>query len=373
MKASRLLTRLDAAIASTQSQVKADGLRAERAGYLARMGRLDEARQALSSLHMQYASHPHAVMSAWLAWADGLLSYYSDMGQMARDKMRRAFALSGAARETQLHALSAAWLSLFDFAANDFESSGRNIKAALQFAAPDNHAALARATLQVSQLYHFACRFDLAQPWYVKARQHATTEGDDTLIAAVINNTACMHANEWRRALLRGTSEPTMAVKQAALGAQSTASFEAMLQLTALDWMGPMLRAQVHSLKGEHAQALALYDEYIAESLAAQGIGRLEACYRAEMAWCRLQTGDLERTRTDARAAEQALQDVACEADDRAATHSRLAAIYQHFGDDERTARHTAQAEVAWAEHDVDQRRSIAAADVALSALREAG
>ena len=106
MNTSRLLTRLDAAIAAANHPVKADCLRAERAGYLARVGRLDEARQTLSSLHMQYASHPNALMSAWLA-LDGLLSDYSDSNQMARDKMRRATPLSGAARSCT-HAMAAA-------------------------------------------------------------------------------------------------------------------------------------------------------------------------------------------------------------------------------------------------------------------------
>jgi tetratricopeptide (TPR) repeat protein len=371
MNPSRLLTRLDAAIASTQSQVKADFLRAERAGYLARLGRLDEARQVLSSLHMQYASRPHAVMSAWLAWAEGLLSYYSDMGQMARDKMRRAYALSGAARETQLHALAAAWMGLFDFAANDFESAARHVKQALELAAPDNHAALSRATLQVGQMYHYALRFDLAQPWYVRARQHAATDGDDTMLAAVMHNTAGMHANEWRIAALRGTLEPTQAIKQAALGVQSTASYEAMLRLTSLDWMSPMLRAQVHSLQGEYTQALSLFDAYLAESVA-QGIGRLEPCFRAEMAWCRLQAGDRERARADARAAQQALQDMECDPDDLAATHCRLAAIHQALGEDEHASRCMAQAEEAWQALERDQRRALDAASSAAGAANQA-
>lgn len=364
MNPSRLLTRLDAAIAAASHPVKADCLRAERAGYLARLGRLDEARQVLSSLHMQYASQPNATMSAWLALGDGLLGYFSDMNQMARDKMRRAYALSGAARELQLHAIAAAWLSLMDFVHYDLDALGRHVAEALQFAAPDNHAALSRVSLLIAQCYHFACRLDLAQPWYAKARQHATAEGDDTTLGAVIHNMAWLHANQSRQTMLSGATDSTAMTRQAALGAQSSLNFETFLGVSSLESLMPMLRAQVLSLQGEWAAALALYDAHLDEAVA-QGLDRMQPNLRAEMAWCHLQLGQLEAARAEARAAVAALSDT-CHIDDRAATHSRLAKVFEALGDGEAAARHALQAPLDWATHEADQARVIATLDKAL-------
>lgn len=367
MTTSRLLTRIEAAIQASPTQVRADCLRAERAGHLARLGRMDEARQSLSSLHMQYASQPNASVSAWLALADGLLGYFSDMSEQARDKMRRAHALSGASRDMPLHALSAAWLALTDFMAHDFDAMGRHLADALRFADADHHAAQTRAAMLVGQVYHFACRFDLAQPWYAKARQHATADGDEASLAAVIHNMAWMHANQSRQALLCGAADGA-ATRQAALGAQSSANFDTLLGLSSLDALVPILRAQVLALQGEWGAALMLFDGHVADAMA-QGLGRMQANLRAEMAWCRLQAGQAQGARDDTRLALLGLEDE-CDVDDRAAAHSRLAMIWAALGDDEAARRHAEQAEREWAVHVADQARAIATIDEALELSR---
>ena len=94
---SRLLSRLDAQIAAASDPFAADCLRAERAGYFARQGRFDEAKTVLTTLRERYDAQPRALMSAWLSLAEGLMSYFSDMGPLARDKVHRAYAISGAA------------------------------------------------------------------------------------------------------------------------------------------------------------------------------------------------------------------------------------------------------------------------------------
>jgi tetratricopeptide (TPR) repeat protein len=367
MGTSRLLTRLDAAIAAAGTTTRADCLRAERAGYLARLGQLDEARQVLSSLHMQYASHPNAAVSAWLAYADGLLGYFSDMGEIARDKMRRAYALSGAARDVTLQALSAAWLALLDFMHHDFDAMGRHLAEAVQFAAPDHHAAQARAAMLAGQVYHFAGRFDLAQPWYAKARQHATADGDEATQAAVIHNMAWMHANQSRQALLCGSPDG-VSTRQAALGAESSSNFDSMLGVSSLDALVPILRAQVLTFEGQWAAALDLFETHISDAMT-QGLARMQPNLRAEMAWCRLQLGQTEAARADARAAVQALEDE-CDVDDRAAAHSRLSKVFESFGDEDAAQRHAELAARDWAVHVADQARAVTTMDQALGASR---
>ena len=92
--ASRLLVALDAQIASSRIPYEADGLRAERACYRARQGRIDEAMQTAATLRERYAARPNAVITAWVNLVEGLCCHFDDLGVGARDKLARAHALS---------------------------------------------------------------------------------------------------------------------------------------------------------------------------------------------------------------------------------------------------------------------------------------
>ncbi|MEY4562093.1 MAG: hypothetical protein RLZZ618_1370 [Pseudomonadota bacterium] len=354
----RLLDRLDAAIAAAKQPLQADCLRAERAGALARCGQLDEARQLLSTLHMQYASRPHVVMSAWLSWGEGLLSYFSDMGAASHDRMRRAYALSGAARDMPLHALCAAWLAHMDYNEDDFQASARHVGEALRLAAPDDHATRARACLVVAYAYHFAGRFDLGQPWYTRARQHIVADGDDISLSALMHNMTALHAGVVRQTRCTASPGEGRGVSQILMGAESTRNFDRVLGTNALDSLGPILCAQVLSLHERHEEALALYDEHYAHAMA-QGLGRMQANLRADMAWCRLRLAQHSRALQDARAAARAVEDP-IDIDDRAAAHSLLALVFAELGEADTAARHAERAALDWKTHVATQYNLVA-------------
>ena len=220
MSSSRLLSRLDAAIAAAAHPLRADYLRAERAGYLARQGHLIEASQVIALLHERYDPSPNVLISAWLNLAEGLLSHFSDLSGVAIDKMRRAYALSGAARDTPLRALTAAWLAHMEYVAHDFELMARHLAESLQLADAEFHTARSRACLVGAQGYHLGGRYDLAQPWYEKARLHANADGDEAMLSAVMHNMAWLHAVQARQTQLQGNG-PTLSVNQILLGAES--------------------------------------------------------------------------------------------------------------------------------------------------------
>ena len=350
--ASRLLARLDAEIAAAKHPLKADCLRAERAAFLARQGRLDEARQVLSSLHMQYAAHPHAVMSAWLSLGEGLLSHFSDLGPAAHDRMRRAYALSGAARDMKLHALSAAWLAHMDYTQYDFDAMVRHVREALTLSEATDHGIRARACLVVAQAYHFGGRYDLAQPWYAKARHHAATDGDEATLSALMHNMTWLHANHARQQAL--TVPGTVGITpQVLMSAESTGNFDVLVGTASLDALLPILRAQILSLQGAWADALALYERHMAQAMA-QGLARMQGSLRADMAWCRLRLGDEHRAMQDARAAVAAAEHET-DLDDRAAAHSRLARVFAELGETDAAERHALRAAADWRTHEQDQ------------------
>lgn len=360
---SRLLARLDVEIASTTSALKADCLRIERAGLLARLGRLDEARQVLSSQHMRYASNPNATVSAWLSWAEALLSYFHDLGSAAHDKMKRAFALSGAVRDTRLQSLMGAWLALTEFIQQDFEPMAQHLSEVFRRAAPEHHATQARASLVTAVAYHYAGRFDLAQPWYARCRQHATAEGDEATLSAVMHYMAWLHGEQARRQILF-EGVPGAWLRQAELAADSAANFDALIGTAPLDALLPVMRAGIRSLQDRPLDAVALYERHLGDAFS-QGWDRKKSSLLADLAWCRASCGRREQSLEDVRAAELALP-TAANIEDRAVAHTRLAQWHRRFGEAARAELHEAKARNEWRDHAAQQSRLVLLLDHAL-------
>lgn len=365
---SRLLSSLDAAIAAAPQPVQADCLRAERAGLLARQGQLAEARTVISALQAQYALKSNAAVSGWVALAEGLLSHFSDLNRAAHDKIRRAYALSGVARDTRLQSLASAWLAHMDYAAYDLEPMAHHVAETLQLADADHHGARARACLVAALAYHFGNRFESAQPWYAKARLHANAEGDEAMLSAIMYNMAGLLTDQARQLALTGAHDAASMARRAMLSLESTSNFDALIGTGSLDALVPLNRARICSLQGQWAEAVTLYETHFSDGLL-QGLDRMRAWLGADLAWCRLQLGQTEQALKDALAAEVAVahdRDV----DDRASAHSRLAQIFTQLGQTEAAARHGEQASVDWRAHERDQAQAVAVMDKVLSKSR---
>ena len=150
---SRLLSTLDARIKTARDPVENACLRAEKAALLARQGRLDAARAELRDLRSRFDSRPHAAVSAWASLAEGLVAYFEDLNASARDKFKRALALSQSFKSPAIEALSAAWLAQADYLAMDFESMTRHLVASFQVAPVTLHSARSRASLVVAEAH----------------------------------------------------------------------------------------------------------------------------------------------------------------------------------------------------------------------------
>lgn len=116
----------------------------------------------------------------------------------------------------------------------------------------------------------------------------------------------------------------------------------------------PLLLAQSLTVEGDFAQARALYETHLPEAMS-QGLARLGSSLLADLAWCRVNTGQTEHAMLQANEAELEL-DPSCDVDDRAATHSRLAQVYTALGSPTAAARHAELATQAWAEFAQEQR-----------------
>lgn len=345
MKASRLLLRLEADIKSARSVLAADCLRAERAGYLARIGQFEEVRVELAALHERYDLRPNVAISAWVNLVEGLAIFSKEMGLAATDKIRRAHALSCAASLVPLRALTAAWLAHMDFLRVDVGAMSTHVREALILADETQFSARARASLVVAQGYHQGGRLDLALPWYFSARENATAEGDDVTVSALMHNMAWLRASNLRQRQIlgtQGTNEPEFSL----LSAQSTAHYDLLIGVVSLQASVPILRAKLLASSGQSAEALALFDDYL-EMACREGMGRLQADLIADRAWCKLKLGRVNEAREDAALAETSI-DPTGHFDDRAFAHSRLVDIFRELGESSAIDFHEQQAATAW-------------------------
>ncbi len=333
---SRALARLDAAIAAAHAPVEQTCLMAERAGLLARLGRVDEAREALAGLRERQAQLVHPALSVWLALAEAMVEQQRQQPAAARDRIRRAHALSAAARERPLIALSAAWHAQADFTHGDAPAMARHVAEALQEAAADHHAARARASLVAAQAYHWAGQTEGATPWYQRAREHALAEGDDATLAALMMYRACIGgAQLCRAAVFEPALVDAAAVREALLGAEASRNFDAHLGRSALRPRVAAIHARLLLVQGDAAGALAGFEALRPQA----GAQELSPLLQADKAWCLWQLGRKDDALTLAQVAEEAASEDAGD-DDRAALHGRLSQLFAALDQPQGAARH---------------------------------
>ena len=355
--ASRLLATLDARIAKIRDPLQQACARAERAALLARQGRLADARAELAAIHARHDGRPDAAVSAWTSLAEGLVAFYSDLSHSARDKLLRSHALASAAGERRVRALSAAWLAHMNYLDDDFEAMVRHLGIALAEAPAPCSSTLARACLVTAQSYHWADRVDLAQPWYARARQHATDEGDETLLSALMHNMAWLRATQARRLAVSGSVDRDQ-VRELLLGAESTGHFDQRVGTASLRSLVPILRAHVLSLLERHAEALQLFDSHWATALA-EGLAPMQSGMLAETAWCRMRVGDAASARRDAQAAQDRVAECT-QPCDSAAVHGRLAQVFDALGERAAADAHRVRAGADWQAHGARQQSLLA-------------
>ncbi|MDH3209286.1 MAG: hypothetical protein OEL91_02720 [Burkholderiaceae bacterium] len=230
----------------------------------------------------------------------------------------------------------------------DFESMVRHIGVALRDAEPDHHTALSRACLVVAQAYHWAERLDLSLPWYARAHQHATAEGDEAMLSALMHNMAWLRAAQARRLSVNGVTNRDE-ICQALAGAESTGHFDERVGTATLGSLVPILRAHMLVLHERYSEALELFSNYLTVALD-EGLGRLQCVMLADIAWCRLNTGDNAGALKDAQDAQTHIADCV-QADERAAAHGRLAQLYAALGNVGASQQHAAQASADWNSH----------------------
>lgn len=341
------LGRIDAEIRKA-SDVQAACLRAERASYLARLGEFQEAADAIADIKAVNRRWPNAHVTAWLKFAEGIATQHRDMAAVASDGLKRAKALANAVSDRRLQSLSAAWLAYIDYTQVNLESLKINLAEAISNLAPENVASDARISLTMGLMLHIGEGYEAASEWYDRCRNKAAVDGDELMISAMMHNMAWVRVADHRfRALSTGQSEIVSVPTK--LSAESTANFDALIGVKSLTSFVPLLRSQVHLLADEIDEALELLETYAITSVD-DGLSRLQSSFISDQAYCYARIGRLKDAARGSQLAIEALNE-AVQIDDRAATYSRLAQIFNLLGDANRSSKYSSMASCAWAEY----------------------
>lgn len=366
MVVSRLIERLDRAIDSATEPLQREYLKAERAGALARLGLLSDARFALQGLRTQNQRHKDTLLGAWICLVDGQIDHFDTIAPKAQDKFRSALDGARAAGHAPMQALASAWLATCAFNASDWTALSECVAEALRLAEPDQHAAHARAGLVLADTYRCSGNDEASQTWYLRARTHASADGDSSMISVMLHNISTMRSSQIGLADAFGRADAEQA-RKALLEAESTANYDWGMGVSSLSAMVPVIRAQLLMVLGRFEEAARLFDDHL-DRARKEGMAHRSARLLADRAWCHVRAGRVSQALADAKAAEAGAADQ-LDADDRAAAYARLARIHRHGGRDSVADQLQARADEALAEHEAVQARTRELLDRTLATL----
>jgi hypothetical protein len=276
------------------------------------------------------------------------------MATTAHDRFQNAYAFGETSGDLRLQALGAAWLAIGCLNRSDMAGLQTQLDRALSLAAPDNHAAWSRLALVLADALRYAGDDERSQFWYLKARGHAIAEADGSMMSVMLYNMAAMRSGSIGLDDAFGRADLDRALKSLIEG-ESTAHYDSGRGNESLSSMHSLVRAQLLTVLERFDEAVQLFDTFLAQGKR-EGMGPREMRFLADRAWCHARLGHIADALRDVRLSEAALaRHAETDADDRAASHARMARVYQLCGQVTESAIHQALADDALTEHQACQ------------------
>ncbi|MFN0182192.1 MAG: hypothetical protein ACKVQR_00085 [Aquabacterium sp.] len=303
----------------------------------ARQGEVAQAQECFNEVRTAFGGRFNPEVAAILFVAEGVLAFFQGDESRALDRMRRGYGIANSMNAVHAKALCAAWMAHLAFNENRYPEMVRLLRESLNSSAKDDHAARARLSLVLADAFHFSGRFDRAAPWYTAARLHATAEGDEATLSALLHNIAAFRASNLR--LAGAVLADGEASRHALLEAKSAFNFDSAVGTLSFGGLLPLLQAQVMSMRGDFVEALQMLHRIDVNSLPP----RLQAQCWAELAYCEVSTDLPEAALQHAGLAADGITTTR-DADDRAYVHSRLALVFAKLLDESASKEHSALA-----------------------------
>lgn len=286
---SELLRRIDHALAMAPDPVRRAELLAQRAAYLARVGPLEEAAQLIQELRQTAQSPGFERLGIWLILCDGILDYYSNMGERAQDRIMRAHRLSSAFRDAQLVPVASAWRTFIEFERGNMDEMAAAAEVAVASSSSTDHDSRARVASTLSYAFTAAGDSIEAQRWFAAAHHHAVLAGDQATIEALIYNKASFDLANLRVAFcVRSLADAEVSAN--ALQIASSKSFHRLIGAQSLVQLIELAAARSMMLAGRYGEAATAL-----QALKDRGpfvsVNRFEDLLFLEIAYCFARTG----------------------------------------------------------------------------------
>lgn len=335
---SRLLAKLEEDARTSKDRVTWARSVCRTATQFARQGLTSEAVAAIESVRQAFGSGLEAEVAAWLMLAEGVCHFTAGDQQAALDRIRRADGIAVAFDSTPARPSCAAWLAHIEFNLSEFGAMQAHLQRALSEADPTDHQALSRASLVMADAYHYSGYFSIARPWYDATRIHATAEGDEATISAMLYNVAAFRAANVLLADALGECLPDEA-SRAKLEARSAANYDNAVGTRSFESLTILLSGQLLLVEGRERDALSRLSSIASPTLPA----RLRAVLSSDLALCTARLGLSEDARAYIRTALVEIGEK-MDDDDAAYAWSRLSDVHSMLGDGTAAAEMAAKA-----------------------------
>lgn len=294
---SLLLDRLQAQLSSARGADDRSVLTARISGYLARIGRFEEAGSLIDALRAEFSDGRNGRASAWLMWAEALLHYYSDLNPRALDRIARSQLLATALSDSQLAALSSAWKAHMEFEISRFRAMGESLKVAVKHVTPDNQSAITRLCMVVADALLLTGDFVNGQRWFMHGRDSALFEGDQASIEALVYNRAAFRLAWLRAQRCLGEALP---VDAASLRheIQSARNLQDLTQVRALTDVVKLCEARAATLDGLYDVAVEKLSAIRVASGTFAPYNFSDALVSLEIAYCQSRLGAIEQAKS---------------------------------------------------------------------------
>jgi tetratricopeptide (TPR) repeat protein len=250
--------------------------------------------------------------------AEGVLHYFRAQTREAYDRIRRAYGLAVALRTESALPSCAAWMAHIEFFDSKYDEMAKHLEEALTLAPPDDHQARARASLVLAMSYHLADEYQLARPWYERARLHAAAEGDEATLSAMLHDVAAYRASNVRLIDTFG-GDIEKEAHRASMETSSSVNFDFAIGHQGLDFLTLMLQGLIFTINRKFDDALRIFGLIRYESVPV----KMRPSINVDRAWCLVNSNRRDQAWE---LAEAALRDIGTitEDDEIAYAYSRL-------------------------------------------------
>lgn len=327
----------------------------DRAVLLARLGRVEAAREELQRARNALPMGAESAIDLRCDYVAAICLYFGKQFDEARTSMLQV--ADRARRELADRALlaeSESALALFTQRENDVRSAARYARSVLGNAAASAESRY-RALLALGSLHQDACDYEEAARLYAQAEGLVRELDDDIAMASSLHRTALtLTAHARQAAALDELDGHTVTGAVEAL--RRSIAFTESLPDGPDTMLDQLLLAEMYVLQGRHADALALYDAWLPPA-AEQGFTHEVAVALADRGQCCLALGRDEEGHAHLRAALAKI-DESTPADVRAIVHADMADALQRRGDKGAADQHRLLASMAWDTYAHEQREA---------------